>query len=201
VASATERSTRADGDVRAVVRHILTSDAFAGSVGGRVKRPFRFFPDTSPDRIQLGHRPLRRGHRLSSDISVPYKIGKAAEVKTPKRQFRPMTESELERFRAMLERMLAELADQNELGRDGRKTVELDQQSVGRLSRMDALQQQAMAKAMQSRRGISAARIRAALSRIADGDFGYCADCGDKIEVPRLELDPTAPKCVSCARG
>jgi len=85
-----------------------------------------------------------------------------------------------------------ELAAQDELGRDAQKTVVLDQQSVGRLSRMDALQQQAMAKAQQNRRGASELRIRAALARIADDEFGYCSDCGEPIEKKRLEAT-TAP--------
>ena len=93
-----------------------------------------------------------------------------------------MNEVEAEEFRRLLNQMRAELAAQDELGRDAQKTVVLDQQSVGRLSRMDALQQQAMAKAQQNRRGASELRIRAALARIAAGEFGYCSDCGELIE-------------------
>lgn len=112
-----------------------------------------------------------------------------------------MTEAEAEEFRRSLHEILAELAVQEEQGRDAQKTVVLDQQSVGRLSRMDALQQQAMAKAQQNRRDISELRIRAALARIDEGEFGYCMDCGEQIANSRLKLDPTAPKCLSCASG
>ena len=79
--------------------------------------------------------------------------------------------------------------------------VELDQQAVGRLSRMDALQNQAMAKAQQARRDQQVRRLQAALIRIDGGEFGYCEDCGDKIPHGRLDLDLAASKCVSCASG
>ena len=104
-------------------------------------------------------------------------------------------------FRSQLLASLAALTREDDLGRDGQRTVELDQQSVGRLSRMDALQQQAMARATQTRRGQARHRIEAALARIDDGEFGFCSECGDEIPLRRLELDPTVPTCVSCASG
>lgn len=81
-----------------------------------------------------------------------------------------------------------------------RKPVVLDQQSVGRLSRMDALQGQAMAKAMQGRRDGRVIALRAAMERLASGDFGWCGDCGEFIGLKRLDLDPTLQRCVECAR-
>lgn len=82
-----------------------------------------------------------------------------------------------------------------------RATVILDQQSVGRLSRMDALQQQAMANATYLRRQGEHARLQAALARIDDGTFGDCLDCGEPIPDERLALDPTVPRCLDCTRG
>ena len=79
--------------------------------------------------------------------------------------------------------------------------VELDQQAIGRLSRMDALQNQAMAKAQQVRRDQEVRRLQAALARMEEGEFGYCEDCGDPIPRGRLDLDLAASKCVSCASG
>ncbi len=80
-----------------------------------------------------------------------------------------------------------------------RKPVVLDQQSVGRLSRMDAMQGQAMAQALQARRAGRLRAISAALTRIDDGEFGYCDDCGEEIAEGRLRLDPCAMKCRDCA--
>lgn len=102
------------------------------------------------------------------------------------------------------ERLLAELAEldlDDARGAEGQKVVTLDQQAVGRLSRMDALQNQAMAKATQTRRTAQRQRIIAALARIDDDEFGYCEECGEEIATGRLDLDPAAPKCVSCAAG
>lgn len=112
-----------------------------------------------------------------------------------------MTETERQTYRAALQAQLAALEQEDALGQQGQATVQLDQQSVGRLSRMDALQNQAMARAQQSRRDIQRRRIRAALDRMNEDEFGYCLDCGDEIDARRLTLDPATPKCFSCAAG
>lgn len=107
-------------------------------------------------------------------------------------------------FRARYcDRLRSELRDIRTAGDEttaDRKPVVLDQQSVGRLSRMDALQGQAMAQAMQSRRNGRTRAIDAALHRLSGDDFGWCEDCGDYIGTKRLDLDPTILSCVSCAR-
>ena len=77
--------------------------------------------------------------------------------------------------------------------------VELDQAKVGRLSRMDALQAQAMAKASSQRREQMLIQITAALTRIDNDEFGYCRGCEELIPIKRLEFDPTSTRCVDCA--
>lgn len=77
--------------------------------------------------------------------------------------------------------------------------VELDQSKVGRLSRMDAMQAQAMAQASGQRREATLRRIAAALKRVDDGEYGACLECGEAIKQKRLEFDPTVPLCVDCA--
>lgn len=94
-------------------------------------------------------------------------------------------------------RQIVALADSTAAAR---QPVELDQTRVGRLSRMDALQDQAMSLATAQRRAAELKRIEAALARLADGAFGYCASCGEPIAVKRLDLDPTTPICVGCAK-
>ncbi len=90
---------------------------------------------------------------------------------------------------------LLELDDSASSSRD---SVTLDQQKVGRLSRMDALQEQAMNQAVSARRQQSLLRIEAALERREEGEFGFCQFCGKAIREKRLELDPTTPNCISC---
>ena len=77
--------------------------------------------------------------------------------------------------------------------------VELDQSRVGRLSRMDAMQAQAMAQASGQRREKMLRDISAALKRIDEGDYGICENCDEPFNPKRLEVDPTARLCIDCA--
>jgi DnaK suppressor protein len=77
--------------------------------------------------------------------------------------------------------------------------VEVDQARVGRLSRMDELQSQAMAAEVERRRELELGRIQGALERLGEGEYGYCVSCGEAIAPRRLELDPATPLCLSCA--
>ena len=86
-------------------------------------------------------------------------------------------------------------------GADERAPVELDQTSVGRLSRMDAMQQQAMAAAQARRRAARLAALEAALRRVDLGEFGWCEACGEAIPEGRLGIDPCVTRCVACAGG
>lgn len=112
-----------------------------------------------------------------------------------------MNDEMLEFYREKLRALLSGLEDEDARGADAQKVVELDQQVVGRLSRMDALQNQAMAQAQAGRRQAQRQRIFAALARIDEGEFGYCTDCGEDLPAARLEADPTVPRCLSCMRG
>lgn len=112
-----------------------------------------------------------------------------------------MKKTKLLEYREQMTALLADLEQQDHQGADARKTVELDQQSVGRLSRMDAMQHQAMARATQVRRDQMRTRISATFTRMTEGEFGYCATCGDDIALERLDFDPTVPNCINCAKG
>ena len=78
-------------------------------------------------------------------------------------------------------------------------TVILDQSSVGRLSRMDAIQQQAMAKRTQTHLGMRERKLQAALARIEGGSYGYCCACAAEVEPDRLDADPAVVFCSACA--
>jgi DnaK suppressor protein len=78
------------------------------------------------------------------------------------------------------------------------KPVELDQQAVGRLSRMDAMQQQQMASANKSHVYAHLSRVRLALKAIETGDFGYCRLCDEPIPWLRLKARPDSPLCMAC---
>jgi len=91
------------------------------------------------------------------------------------------------------------LLDVAESSRQAAQTVELDQTRVGRVSRMDALQTQEMAKESNRRRQIALQRIDGALRRMEEGDYGYCAACDEPIPAQRLAVDPGALLCIGCA--
>lgn len=102
-------------------------------------------------------------------------------------------------YLAQLNARRRELSDLLGDSAESRQPVELDQSKVGRLSRIDALQNQAMAEETARRRRDEIARIDAALKRLEAGDFGYCVRCGEEIGEKRLALDPAIALCIDCA--
>jgi DnaK suppressor protein len=91
------------------------------------------------------------------------------------------------------------LQNAQETGDEAEQTVELDQTRVGRLSRMDAMQAQAMSIETGRRRRQKLLQIEAALRRIDSDEFGLCEDCGEEIAPARLDIDPTLRLCIHCA--
>ena len=110
-----------------------------------------------------------------------------------------MTQKLVSEMETIIRDRLQALEAEDKTSAQSRDTVVLDQQSVGRLSRMDALQQQAMAQATHRRRQGERAQLQAALKRIEAGEYGACLDCGDEIGAARLRLAPTVLKCRECA--
>lgn len=103
--------------------------------------------------------------------------------------------------RASLSERLRELEEEDRLSEADRSPVALDQESVGRLSRMDAMQVQEMANAAYRRRQAERERIAAAIKRLDEGEYGYCIACGEEIAQKRLEHDPSVAQCIGCAGG
>ena len=111
-----------------------------------------------------------------------------------------MTPEELNKFRNLLLEWRDDLQSTSDVRDQSSDTVHLDQQSVGRLSRMDALQGQALAKAGKERAERQLKMIEAALMRIDNNEYGECMECGEPINPKRLEIDPTTLHCIDCAR-
>lgn len=70
--------------------------------------------------------------------------------------------------------------------------------AVGRLSYIDAYQQEQMSLHGQRQLRSQLASIRAALERVKAGTYGICVSCRVAIPPERLEYMPEAPFCVSC---
>lgn len=109
------------------------------------------------------------------------------------------SEAQLAAVSSRLQQLRDELIELVDTAEAAAGVVELDQSRVGRLSRMDALQGQAMSLEAKRRRQIELAKIGAALQRLETGDYGYCVKCGEETGAGRLEHDPAAPLCISCA--
>jgi RNA polymerase-binding transcription factor len=102
-------------------------------------------------------------------------------------------------IRQTLLTLRSDISDLRKQASDDQKPVALDQQSVGRLSRMDSLQVQAMGKADDARRQLELRKIDAALARLEADEYGDCVRCGEAIAPARLDKDPATPFCVKCA--
>ena len=110
-----------------------------------------------------------------------------------------MSEVDIPYLRQKLLRLREELQAATETAGDASQVVELDQARVGRLSRMDALQAQAMSQESARRRDLMLKKITATLTRMDSDGYGLCQSCEESINPKRLEIDPTAILCVNCA--
>ena len=111
-----------------------------------------------------------------------------------------MDEQRRKHFQEKLQALAEELRADLEIGGDGTQTVQLDT-SIGRLSRMDAMQSQQMALELRRRQQNQILRVENALKRIENGTFGVCVRCSKAIPEDRLEVQPDAVVCMRCAEG
>ena len=118
-----------------------------------------------------------------------------------KQWFAAMTKDQISKFKQTLLTQRDELQELEQEFSKSASTVVLDQSSVGRLSRMDAMQAQQMALETARRRQLQAQKIEGALRRIESGDFGYCYICEEEIDNRRLQADPSNTRCLKCAEG
>jgi len=100
-----------------------------------------------------------------------------------------------------LHRELVALGDELERAladsRNGAKPVDLDE-PIGRVSRMDAIQQQKMVQASRAGLVLRARQVRAALDRFAEGTYGTCVSCEENVGFARLKALPETPLCMAC---
>lgn len=109
------------------------------------------------------------------------------------------TQSDFAAIRAKLIDRRAELRHMCSATSDDRRITESDPSRIGRLSRIDALQSQAMAQDAERRRQAELKRIDSALALIDDGEYGHCVACGDAISKKRMEKNPAVLTCIDCA--
>ena len=111
-----------------------------------------------------------------------------------------LTEQEILELGERLRHSLAELEASLRQSAAGAQAVDLDQ-PIGRVSRIDAIQQQKMVQAQRARQRVRQEQVRAALAKIATDDYGVCQRCDDPIGYPRLKTRPETPLCMACQRA
>lgn len=109
-----------------------------------------------------------------------------------------MKPERLEHFRGVLTALRQEISDGLASNTQETDIVELDT-AIGRLSRMDAMQNQQMALELKRRQEARLQRVERALKNIARGKFGICGKCKQPIDESRLEVQPDAVMCIRCA--
>jgi len=108
-----------------------------------------------------------------------------------------LSDDELQYFDELLKRRERETMEQLLVCADSSQPVSLDH-AIGRLTRIDAIQQQQMALHTKRRLDLQLVRIHTALRRVSDGKFGECVKCGEHIGRRRLEIAPENPVCIQC---
>lgn len=108
------------------------------------------------------------------------------------------TAADIEKLRQLLVAQLRDIEASLDGTQADTRPVTLDQQSVGRVSRIDAIQQQQMAIANQQLANAQLRSIEQALQRIESGEFGDCLECGESIAIARLRAQPFARLCIDC---
>ncbi|MBL4671984.1 MAG: TraR/DksA C4-type zinc finger protein [Arenicella sp.] len=105
----------------------------------------------------------------------------------------------LSSFSTQLHTLKLDVLQASALASNAAQPVELDQNRVGRLSRVDAMQGQAMAQANVERQKILLTEIERALAEIESGEYGRCVGCDEFIAIARVEADPVTQRCIVCA--
>ncbi|MFT4861469.1 MAG: DnaK suppressor protein [Pseudohongiellaceae bacterium] len=109
-----------------------------------------------------------------------------------------LTPEEKTQLKTQLQQMVFELEQQIGLSENSTTVVTLDQSAVGRVSRVDALQQQSMALSLQRSAQQNLRQVKVALGSIERDCFGYCQHCDEPIAFARLQIQPATRFCLKC---
>jgi DnaK suppressor protein len=110
-----------------------------------------------------------------------------------------LSDAQVTELRSELLKQLSKLEKSMTVTDEALKTVELDQTAVGRLSRMDSLQNQGIAKGLRERETVRLGLIRDALRRMDAGAYGTCTLCGSEVAFERLMVFPESATCAACS--
>lgn len=110
-----------------------------------------------------------------------------------------LSEDQISELTAELDRVLRKLEKSMRTTEEAMRPVELDQTAVGRLSRIDSLQNQGLTRNLQEREQAKLGQVITALERMEEGGYGVCVECGGDIPFGRLQVFPETPTCTACS--
>jgi DnaK suppressor protein len=113
----------------------------------------------------------------------------------------PLRADQIAMVRDELLRSLAKLERSLKISGESARPRDLEQDTVGRLSRIDALQNAGLTANLEERERAQLGQVVEALRRIEDGTYGACNACGGTIPIERLMVFPETKACTACARG
>ncbi len=109
-----------------------------------------------------------------------------------------LNSSQIQELQQLLLIARTELKQQLSFNTSASEPVKLDQSAVGRVSRVDAIQQQHMAVSTRRQAQQRLERLNVAIKAINNEDYGYCQDCDEPINYRRLQVQPEAVVCLTC---
>jgi DnaK suppressor protein len=109
-----------------------------------------------------------------------------------------LTSSQIQELLQQMQTAKSALEQQLSFNASASEPVQLDQSAVGRVSRIDAIQQQHMAVSTRQQAQKRLVRLNAAIKAIDKEEYGYCQDCDEPINHKRLQVKPEALLCITC---
>ena len=113
----------------------------------------------------------------------------------------PLRADQIEAVRDELLRALNKLERSLKISGESARPRDLEQDTVGRLSRIDAIQNAGLTANLEERGRQQLGQVVEALRRIEEGTYGACSACGGPIPFDRLMVFPETVACTACARG
>lgn len=109
-----------------------------------------------------------------------------------------LTDAQISELTAELDRVVRKLERSMRTTEEALRPIQLDQTAVGRLSRIDSLQNQGLTRNLQEREQAKLGQVITAFQRIEAGTYGLCVECGGDIPFERLQVFPETPTCTAC---
>ena len=109
-----------------------------------------------------------------------------------------MNQEQRQAYKDKLEAVLLEIEDYLSKSEDAAEAVSPDK-SLGRLSRMEAMQDQQLVLEVRRRQKRRKAEVFNAISRLEQDQYGQCIFCGIQIAEERLDTFPEVQTCMKCA--